>query len=100
MDGLEKRTDGCVCSENEGGLVVSIAAIQEEGSPMQASSKKIVAAISAVMQFIQEEQCPRAEAAAAPAPAALPAFSSWGLAGRQDAMLFRTLWQRRLGRGC
>lgn len=61
-------------------------------------SKKVVAAVSAVMQFIQEEQSLAVEAAAT--PAALPAFSPWGLAGRQDAMLFRTLWQRRLGRGC
>ena len=65
---------------------------------MQASSRKVVAAISAVMQFIQEEEAVAAQATA-PAPAA-PTFSPWSVAGRQDAMLFRTLWQRRLGRGC
>ncbi|MDF1555685.1 MAG: hypothetical protein P1P84_21610 [Deferrisomatales bacterium] len=61
-------------------------------------SKKIAAAIAAVMQFIQEEVPPAAQPLA-PAPCA-PSFSPWGAAGRQDAMLFRTLWQRRLGRGC
>ena len=62
------------------------------------STQKIVAAISAVMQFIQEEETPAVQVAAAPTP--VPSFSPWGVAGRQDAMLFRTLWQRRLGRGC
>jgi hypothetical protein len=64
---------------------------------MQPSSKKMVAAISAVMQFIQEE-APALPVAAAPPP--VPVFSPWRVAGRQDAMMFRTLWQRRLGRGC
>ena len=67
---------------------------------MQVSSKKVVAAMAAVMQFIHEEEAVAAQAAA-PAPAApAPPFSPWSVAGRQDAMLFRTLWQRRLGRGC
>ncbi len=65
---------------------------------MQSSSKKIAAAISAVMQFLQEEEVPVAQTAAA--PIRVPSFSPWGVAGRQDSMLFRTLWQRRLGRGC
>ena len=63
------------------------------------STKKLVAAVSAVMQYIQEEEA-LAGLAAAAAPAPVPVFSPWSVAGRQDAMLFRTLWQRRLGRGC
>ena len=66
---------------------------------MQPNGKKIVAAISAVMQFIQEEEALAVQAVAAPTPP-VQQFSPWGVAGRQDAMLFRTLWQRRLGRGC
>ena len=65
---------------------------------MQTSSKKIAAAISAVMQFLQEEEAPLVQAVAPATP--VPSFSPWGVAGRQDSMLFRTLWQRRLGRGC
>ena len=64
---------------------------------MQSSTQKIAAAISAVMQFIQEE-APAVQVAPTPTP--VPSFSPWGVAGRQDAMLFRSLWQRRLGRGC
>ena len=63
------------------------------------SSRKLAAAVSAVMQFIQEEEALTVQAVAAPTPPVQP-FSPWGVAGRQDAMLFRTLWQRRLGRGC
>ena len=65
---------------------------------MQSSTQKIAAAISAVMQFIQEEEAPAVQVAPTPTP--VPSFSPWGVAGRQDAMLFRSLWQRRLGRGC
>ena len=65
---------------------------------MQSSNKKIAAAISAVMQFLQEEESRLVQVVAASTHA--PSFSPWGVAGRQDAMLFRSLWQRRLGRGC
>ena len=57
----------------------------EEGRFMQPGSrKKVVAAISAVMQFIQEDEALVATAAAAPAPP-VQSFSPWGVAGRQDA---------------
>jgi len=66
------------------------------------NTRKLVAAIAAVMQFIQEEEALAAPAVAItpPVPPEAPAFSPWRQAGRQDAMLFRTLWQRRLGRSC
>lgn len=63
-------------------------------------AKKVAAAVAAVLQFLAESEAVSAVApAAAPAalgPAPLPA--GWGLAGRQESMALRDLWQRRIPR--
>ncbi len=59
-------------------------------------AKKVAAALAAVVQHISEMEA--AEAAAAQPTAPLPPVPAWGLAGRQDAMLLRNLWQRRLAK--
>lgn len=62
--------------------------------------RKITAAIAAVLHFEAE-----AEAAGQTVPYALPRetataplFNLWASSGRQDGMMMRTLWQRRIGR--
>lgn len=66
-------------------------------------AKKMAAAVAAVLQYAAEQQAVAGGAVApvpgpdAPAAVAGPA-PYWGLAGRQDAMLYRSLWQRRLSR--
>ncbi|GAB4266362.1 MAG: hypothetical protein Kow0092_19220 [Deferrisomatales bacterium] len=58
-------------------------------------SRKVAAAVAAVLQYAAEvEALPAAPAAAAAGPVSPP--SPWGGAGRQEAMLLRTFWQRRL----
>lgn len=63
-------------------------------------SKRVAAAIAAVLQYAAEVEAavaPASAVSAAPPPPS-PAPPLWGLAGRQDAMLLRNLWQRRLSR--
>jgi hypothetical protein len=68
--------------------------------PVQA--KKVAAAVAAVLQCAAEDEVAAALAApstlAKGAATALRPGAAWGLAGRQDAMLFRTMWQRRLAK--
>ena len=63
--------------------------------------KKVTAAVAAVLQYLAEAEGAIAQPAVAEAPR-LPAgpgpLPLWGLAGRQDAMLLRNLWQRRLAK--
>ena len=63
-------------------------------SPMK---PQIMAAISAALQeYLMAEEAFMATAMAAPMPAAVgPPPNLWGLAGRQAAMQFRLLMQRR-----
>ena len=63
---------------------------------MAGKRSKVAAAIAAVFQYLEEEQAAAAVQEAAPAPA--PLFSPWGIAGRQEPMVFRTLWQGRMSR--
>jgi hypothetical protein len=63
-------------------------------------AKKVAAAVVAVLQYAAEN-----ELAAPPAPEEIPpkllaqaAPVAWGLSGRQEAMEFRVLWQRRLAK--
>ncbi|MBM4294700.1 MAG: hypothetical protein FJ126_07350 [Deltaproteobacteria bacterium] len=59
---------------------------------------QVLAAISAAIQeFLLEEELAMQAAAVSMAPAAAPGPppNLWGLAGRQAAMQFRTLMQRR-----
>ncbi len=61
--------------------------------------KKLVAAIAAVMAHLVAEAPQAAAPAAGPPPAQPPSGPSpWALTGRHDAMLLRSLWQRRLSR--
>ena len=61
--------------------------------------RKLAAAIAAVIAHLAAE-APRAAAPAqGPPPSQLPPGPSpWALTGRHDAMLLRSLWQRRLSR--
>ncbi len=59
---------------------------------------KIVAAITAaVTQYLQQEQQSGVRVNS-PAIAPRPAANLWGLAGREDAMRLRHLWQLGMGR--
>jgi hypothetical protein len=61
------------------------------------STKKVAAAVAAVLQFLAEsEAVPAVAPAATAAPAPAPTPAGWGLAGRQEAMALRDLWQRRI----
>lgn len=62
--------------------------------------KKVTAAIVAVLQHLAEaeETSPQPAVAAPGLPVGLRPMPLWGLAGRQDAMLLRSLWQRRLAK--
>jgi len=58
--------------------------------------KKVMAAImSAVSSYLQEEEAARAEMPAVRAPVLA---SVWAMAGRQDIMQMRRLWQLRICR--
>ncbi len=62
-------------------------------------TKKVAAAVAAVLQYTAESESPgHAVAETLAAPASPPAPGSWGLVGRQEAMGFRILWQRRLSK--
>lgn len=67
-------------------------------SPDPQRAKKIVAAVTAVMHHLAEEAALAAAREAATLPAAPPAVPVWAVAGRQDAMLYRSLWQRRIAK--
>ena len=62
-------------------------------------NKRMIAAVSAVMHYLKEEEemiCLQASAqpqVAAPAPAPGPAVSQWALAGRFDHMQTRAMMQ-------
>ncbi|MDW7709294.1 MAG: hypothetical protein SCH98_02375 [Deferrisomatales bacterium] len=59
---------------------------------------KVAAAMAAVLQYLAEAQPETAVPPGRPAPTTPPGFASWGLAGRQESMALRDLWQRRLTR--
>ena len=64
-----------------------------------ARAKKVAASVTAVLQYAAEWEAAAAPPVATPATAAChppPSSAPWGLAGRQDVMLLRALWQRRL----
>lgn len=61
-------------------------------------TKKVAAAIAAVLQHVAEVETPSAKPVGTTAAPTLPTPGVWGLAGRQDAMLFRSFWQQRLPR--
>jgi hypothetical protein len=77
-------------------------------SPGSAVGRKVAAAMATVLQHAAEAEgavLPQVAAAAATperAPGTPVAVRSpaalWGVAGRQDAMLDRTLWQRRISK--
>ncbi len=54
---------------------------------MKTEKKKIAAAISAVNQYLEEEQAEQA----LPKPAPLPVPSIWALSGRQEIMTGRAM---------
>lgn len=60
------------------------------------SVRKVAAAVTAVLQYIAEHEAVAAAPVALPAPPTPPKTLAWGMAGRQESMLFRSLWQRRL----
>ncbi len=66
-----------------------------------ARRKRIAAAVAGLFAFFEEAAAAQA-AAAVPAeptpPPPAPGPSAWALTGRHDAMLLRTLWQRRIAR--
>jgi hypothetical protein len=71
------------------------------GDPME-KNKKMVAAISAVLNYLKEEEeiiciCMQAAAQlqpqALPAPAPAVAFSQWGVSGRIQQMQLRNMMQ-------
>ncbi len=61
-------------------------------------ARKVAAAVTAVLQYIAEREAvgPVVESVSAPPLSPPCPAAAWGMTGRQDAMLFRTLWQRRL----
>lgn len=63
-------------------------------------AKKVAAAVAAVLQFLAESEavCAVTPAAAPAAPGPAPLWAGWGLAGRQESMTLRDLWQRRIPR--
>ncbi|MFU8796023.1 MAG: hypothetical protein ACNA7X_01840 [Dehalococcoidia bacterium] len=52
----------------------------------------IAAITAAVAAYLEEE----ARAIMPPKPGPVPVFSPWGSSGREEIMLMRTLWQRRI----
>lgn len=67
---------------------------------MKEQSKKLVAAMAAVTQYIASEQelgapLPEDAAAAAAGRAALAPVNVWGISGRQSQMQLRTMMQLR-----
>lgn len=58
---------------------------------------KITAAIAAIMQFEAENQAAAGGVSQQVLPVQ-PALPLWSMAGRQDMMAMRELWQRRMGR--
>ncbi len=71
------------------------------GDPME-KNKKMVAAVSAVLNYLKEEEeimciCMQAAAQlqpeALPAPAPAVAFSQWGVSGRMQQMQLRNMMQ-------
>jgi len=61
-------------------------------------AKKIAAAMAAVIQYLAEAQIDAAVPAGRPPTAAVASASPWGAAGRQESMMLRDLWQRRIPR--
>ncbi len=63
-------------------------------------SKQVAAAVAAVLQYAAEVEAAASVSPAAPPPPApaRPGPALWGSAGRQDAMMLRSLWQRRITR--
>lgn len=60
--------------------------------------KKVAAIIAAVLQHSAETESPAAAFTSAAAALPLPPPPFWALAGRQEAMHDRVLWQRRHSR--
>ncbi len=62
-------------------------------------SKQVAAAVAAVLQYAAEVEAVASTSPASPPPAPpRPGPTLWGSAGRQDAMMLRSLWQRRIAR--
>ena len=60
---------------------------------------KLTAAIAAVLHYEAETELLGAGVLSAPPERSRePAIPVWSLAGRQDGMMMRSLWQRRMGR--
>lgn len=73
---------------------------EEELTTMKSiRAKKVAAAVAAVVQCETEAGVPVPTAAEEPAPSIpQPSPAVWGLAGRQESMGYRFLWQRRLAK--
>jgi len=73
---------------------------EEELATMKSiRAKKVAAAVAAVVQCVAEAGVPAPAAAEEPAPGThQPSPAVWGLAGRQESMGYRSLWQRRLAK--
>jgi hypothetical protein len=62
-------------------------------------AKTVAAAVAAVVQCIGETEVSTPPALeVSPLPPAESGTAVWGLAGRQDSMSYRVLWQRRLSK--
>ncbi len=59
-------------------------------------AKKIAAAVAAVVQYLAEAEPIAAAPLASPAPVPAAVAAPWGMAGRQESMALRDLWQRRI----
>jgi hypothetical protein len=60
------------------------------------SAKKLAAAVAAVIQYLSEAQAAAPVQPVGPLPAPAPVATPWGLAGRQESMTLRDIWQRRI----
>jgi len=60
------------------------------------SAKKIAAAVTAVVQYLAEAEVAVAAPSTGPSPAPVSFAGPWGMAGRQESMALRDLWQRRI----
>jgi hypothetical protein len=59
-------------------------------------AKTVAAAVAAVLQYLADAEAAQARPLACPASPPVPGTAPWGLAGRQESMALRDLWQRRI----
>ncbi|MBE0618785.1 MAG: hypothetical protein IH608_12820 [Proteobacteria bacterium] len=59
-------------------------------------AKKVAAAVAAVLQYLTDVEAAPMPVAAAPTAPPPTVLTPWGLAGRQESMALRDLWQRRI----